>query len=104
MLFVKPVFLQILERQNKHQRNKNKDEQHQESEPEEMGGLFDDWMKKKHFPNMSVLTCWQKITAEETTPSNEKYRVWARGLITKVVQDDFSCGSENKQLSDLVSL
>ena len=42
MLFVKPVFLQILERQNKHQRNKNKDEKREESEPEEMGGLFDD--------------------------------------------------------------
>ena len=42
MLFVKPVFLQILERQNKHQKNKNKDEEHEESEPEERGGLFAD--------------------------------------------------------------
>lgn len=42
MLFVKPVFLQILERQNKHQKNKNKDEEREESEPEERGGLFDD--------------------------------------------------------------
>lgn len=40
------LFLQILERQNKHQRNQNMDEKREESEPEEMGGLFDDWAKK----------------------------------------------------------
>lgn len=47
------IFLQILERQNKNQRNKNKDDKREESEPEEMGGLFDDWMKKKN----TSLTC-----------------------------------------------
>lgn len=59
MLFVKPfwvlsdnlfnffLFLQILERQNKHQRYKNADEKCEESETEETGGLFDDWMKEK---------------------------------------------------------
>jgi len=34
--------LQIVERQKKHQRNKNMDEKREEGEPQEMGGLFDD--------------------------------------------------------------
>ena len=107
-LFVKPVFLQILGRQNKHQRNKNKDEEREESEPEEKGGLFDDWMIK-HFSNKSVLTCWQNITAEETSPCNEENPVSARGFITDVVTASQSGvklwrASENTQLFDLVSI
>lgn len=38
----KDTYNKILERQNKNQRNKNKDDKRGESEPEEMGGLFDD--------------------------------------------------------------
>lgn len=37
--------MQILERQNKQQRNKNAEENPEESETEGTGGLFDDWMK-----------------------------------------------------------
>ena len=108
MLFVEPVYLQILERQNKHQRNKNKDEEHEESEPEERGGLFDDWMIK-HFPNKSVLTCWQNITAEETSPINERNPVSARVFFTEVVTASQSRvklwrTSENTQLFDLASI
>ena len=49
------LFLQILERQNKHQRNKNVDEKSEDSETEETGGLFDDWMKKTPLASTSAL-------------------------------------------------
>ena len=63
----------------------------------------------KHFSNKSVLTCWQNITAEETSPSNEKNPVSARGFITEVVTASQSRvklwrASGNTQLFDLASI
>lgn len=81
MLFTFP-FTQILERQNKLRRNKNADEKHEESETEETGGLFDDWMKTAPVNNS---------VRYKTTTTEDETKTSVLNFLTK----DFY-GRENK--------